>query len=207
MTEAIIESGFAKVEGGEWLAGRSQPAVCRGVTKTSCLRGLFVADRPFVRRVETADAAWFSRAESPFLTRIDALPDAVVGVVSEKVLVAPLASRVGAESLKLIPMSLQRAIAVSQFKMGWVIAATRSRVMRLSLDDGDTLTVRPDALVAWTGNRPTGYCPRLSVIDIILPRSPKDLAYTFHGPAVVWFEGAASERASHRRCGAARRIA
>jgi len=207
MTEAIIESGFAKVESGTWLAGRAQPAACRGKAKASCLKGLFVADRASVRRLETDDTAWFSRAEAPFLTRIDALPDEAVSVISEKVLVAPFESRVGSESLKLVPLSFQKTVSVTQFKKGWVVAATRSRVARLALADGETLTVRPESLLAWAGKRPSGFCPKLSLLDMILPRMPKNLSYTFHGPGVVWFEGAASGNDGRTRKDRARRCA
>ena len=67
--------------------------------------------------------------------------------------------------------------------------ATASRTARLSVEDGDTLSVRPEAVVAWTGQRPTGFCPKLGIWDILLPRGPKDLLYSFHGPCLVWIEG------------------
>jgi hypothetical protein len=69
------------------------------------------------------------------------------------------------------------------------MAATKSRVTRVAIEDGDTLTVRPESVVAWIGNQPTGFCPRLSIWNVVLPCPPKNLAYTFHGPATVWFEG------------------
>ena len=71
----------------------------------------------------------------------------------------------------------------------WVVMATASRTARLSVEDGDTLSVRPEAVVAWTGQRPTGFCPKLGIWDILLPRGPKDLLYSFHGPCLVWIEG------------------
>ena len=67
--------------------------------------------------------------------------------------------------------------------------ATASRTARLQVADGDTLSVRPEAVVAWTGNRPTGFCPKLGLWDILLPRGPKNLLLHFHGPSVVWVEG------------------
>jgi hypothetical protein len=72
----------------------------------------------------------------------------------------------------------------------WVVMATASRTARLSVDDGDTLSVRPEAVVAWTGQCPTGFCPKLGIWDILLPRGPKDLLFSFHGPCIVWIEGA-----------------
>ena len=52
-----------------------------------------------------------------------------------------------------------------------------------------TLSARPEAVVAWTGKRPTGFCPKLSIWDILLPRGPRDLLFTFYGPGIVWIEG------------------
>ncbi len=71
----------------------------------------------------------------------------------------------------------------------WVVMATRSRTTRIALADGESLGVRPEAAVAWTGPRPTGFCPRLRLLDILLPRGPRDLLLHFHGPAIVWIEG------------------
>lgn len=67
--------------------------------------------------------------------------------------------------------------------------ATASRTRRLSVEEGQTLSVRPEAVVAWTGKRPTGFCPKLGVLDMILPRGPKDLLLNFYGPGIVWVEG------------------
>ncbi len=72
--------------------------------------------------------------------------------------------------------------------------ATASRTARLSVDDGDTLSVRPEAVVAWTGQRPTGFCPKLGIWDILLPRGPKDLLFNFHGPCIVWIEGSGNRQ-------------
>ncbi len=77
-----------------------------------------------------------------------------------------------------------------QTDSAWVVMATRSRTIRIVLADGESLGVRPDAAVAWTGPRPTGFCPRLRLLDIFLPRGPRDLLLHFHGPAIVWIEGA-----------------
>ena len=74
----------------------------------------------------------------------------------------------------------------------WVVMATASRTARLSVEDGDTLSVRPEAVVAWTGERPTGFCPKLGIWDVLLPRGPKDLLFSFHGPCIVWIEGSST---------------
>ena len=134
-----------------------------------------------------AAAAWCSAAERPFLTRIDC--GAPVSAVSDKVLVAPAAARAGARLVKVVPMSLARSIRTTEFSSEWVVMATRSRTARIALADGESLGVRPEAAVAWTGARPTGFCPRLRLLDVLLPRGPRDLMLHFHGPAVVWVEG------------------
>ena len=101
--------------------------------------------------------------------------------------------------VKAIPMSGKRSLCVTEFGLpetgndergsAWVVMATASRTCRMPLDDGQTLSVRPESVVAWTGKAPTGFCPRLSLLDVLLPRGPRDLLYTFYGPGVVWIEG------------------
>ena len=136
---------------------------------------------------QAAAAAWCSAADRPFLTRIDC--GVPVSAISEKVLVAPAGARSGARLLRVVPMSLARSIRTTEFSSEWVVMATRSRTARVALADGESLGVRPDAAVAWTGARPTGFCPRLRLLDVLLPRGPRDLLLHFHGPAIVWIEG------------------
>lgn len=190
MVEALIENGAAKVPAGKWLMSRLQPAAFFGSALVRSLRGLFVPDRATVLSVETTGEAWCADSERPFLTRLAALPDKTLSLVSSKLLVAPFASRTGARSLRVVPMSFRRALAITEFRFGWAVAATCGRVAKAVVEDGMTLSVRPEALVAWIGPNPTGFCPKLSVWDMLLPRGPKNLALSFHGPAVVWFEGA-----------------
>ena len=75
----------------------------------------------------------------------------------------------------------------------------------MPLEDGQTLSVRPEAVVAWTGKMPTGFCPKLSIWDVILPRGPRDLLFTFYAPGVVWIEGGDSRRRDVRGRFAGRR--
>jgi len=192
MTEAAIENGMAKVPAGKWLMSRLQPAASFGSAAVRSQRGLFVPDRAFALSVETSGAAWCADSKRPFLTRLAALPDASLCVVSEKILVAPAESRVKARNVRLVPLSLRRTTAVTEFRFGWAVAATASRVTHVAVAEGETLTVRPESLVAWIGKDPTGYCPKLSALDMILPRQPGNLAFSFHGPCDVWFEGVRS---------------
>ena len=163
-----LAGGFAVVGAGAWLFGRAQPAAVRGTLKNRALKGFVCPDRPF-------------------LTRIDC--GAPVSAVSDKVLVAPAAARTGARLVKLVPLSFSRSIRVTEFASEWVVVATRSRTTRVVLAEGESLGVRPGAAVAWTGPRPTGFCPRLRLLDVLLPRGPRDLLLHFHGPAIVWVEG------------------
>lgn len=190
MNEPVLEHGMAKVAAGTYLAAASQPAAHFGTARLAGLGGFIVPDRAALRRVETAGDAFFASAEAPFLTFLSLPSDGPLSVVSAKLLVTPLASRVRGRSLKLIPLSFARATPVTELRAGWAVLATRSRTARVALADGETLTVRPDALVAWLGKSPTGFCPKLRLLDILLPRAPRNLSFSFHGPATVWFEGA-----------------
>jgi len=198
MPEATIENGAAKVPAGKWLAGRLQPVAARGSSSSRGLRGFIVPDRAAVCELTTTGESWCSEAKRPFLTRLTALPDTSLCLVSSKILVAPFESRVGARSVKLVPMSFRRTTTVTELRFGWAVAATESRVSQVSLADGETLVVRPEALVAWIGKDPTGFCPRLSVWDMILPRNPRGLSFSFHGPCTVWFEGASRPARRHK---------
>ena len=189
MQETVkIEGGFAEVGAGAWLMGRGQPAAFFGSAVRRRRKGFFLRDRSILDLVETTGAAKCADARRPFLTHIPCA--APISAASAKVLVAPAAARTGAEVVKMIPMSLKGSLCVTVFGEEWVVLATASRTARLQVADGDTLSVRPESVVAWTGNRPTGFCPKLGLWDILLPRGPKNLLLHFHGPSVVWVEGA-----------------
>ncbi len=191
MTDVTLESGFAKVQAGRWLVGRSQPAAARGRVRLGGLRGFVVPDRAALQVAEAADDLFCAAADAPFLTRLDALPDQALALISSKVLLAPFAARTGARRVKLVPFSWRSAVVVTEFKMGWAVAATRSRTLRVALAEEELLTVRREGAVAWVGPDPVGFCPKLGVWDLLLPRGPHNLAFTFRGPSVVWIEGAA----------------
>ena len=188
MQETVkIEGGFAEVGAGAWLMGRGQPAAFFGSAVRRRRKGFFLRDRSALDLVETTGAAKCADARRPFLTHIPCA--APISAASAKVLVAPAAARTGAEVVKMIPMSLKGSLCVTVFGENWVVMATASRTARLQVADGDTLSVRPESIVAWTGNRPTGFCPKLGLWDILLPRGPRNLLLHFHGPSVVWVEG------------------
>ena len=191
-----IESGFAEVGAGAWLMGCGQPAAFFGQAVRRRRAGWCVRDRARLDLVETSAAAKCAYSSRPFLTHIPCA--APVFAVSAKVLVAPSAARSGAHLVRAVPMSARSSLCVTEFASEWLVAATASRTARIPLAEGDTLSVRPAAVVAWTGRRPTGFCRRLSLLDVILPRGPRDLMFTFYGPGVVWVEGAPDVRSGRR---------
>ncbi len=186
-----IEGGFAEVEAGRWLVGHGQPAAFFGTAVRRRRPGWRVSDRSSLDLVVTSSKAKCSDASRPFLTHIPCA--APIFAVSEKVLVAPAESRKDSQQVKAVPMSSRSALCVTEFSSEWVVMSTRSRTARLALADGETLSVRPEAVVAWTGKRPTGFCPRLGILDVLLPRGPKDVFFTFYGPSVVWIEGSSRD--------------
>ena len=188
MDAARIDGGFAEVGAGSWLMGRGQPAAFLGSAVRRRRKGFFLRDRTSLDLVETSASAKCSDARRPFLTHIPCAAE--VSAVSGKVLVAPGSAWAGAQAVKVIPMSSKGSLCVTRFGEEWVVMATASRTSRIQVPDGDTLSVRPEAVVAWTGNSPTGFCPRLGLLDVLLPRGPKDLLLHFHGPCLVWIEGA-----------------
>lgn len=186
---AAIANGFAETDAGAYLASRGQPAAFFGDAVRRGLKGWFVRDRPSLAVVETSGRTLFGDSARPFLTHIPCA--APVFAVSAKVLVAPAAARTGSELFRPVPMSLKGSFPVTKFEREWVVAATASRTARLAVEENCTLCVRPESVVAWTGNRPVGYVRRLRLRDVFLPRPPQDLMLHFYGPCIVWTEGAA----------------
>ena len=182
-----IENGFAVVDEGAWLTGRGQPTSFLGNAVRRRRKGWIIRDRASLDLVETTGKAWCADATRPFLTHIPCA--APVFAVSFKVLVAPALARTDAELVKIVPMSARSALCTTLFGKDWVVMATVSRTTRIAVEDGETLSVRPQAVVAWTGNRPTGFIRKLGIWDVLLPRMPRDMMLHFHGPCVVWIEG------------------
>ena len=217
MTDGMvkIENGFAEVGAGSWLMGRGQPAAFFGEAVRRGRKGWRVSDRAYLELFETTGVAKCADSSRPFLTHIPCA--APIFAVSPKVLLAPVAARRDAKFVKAVPMSAMGSICVTEFgqpdeesegqgaraggregggagnagssKCAWVVMATASRTARISLGDDETLSVRLDSVVGWTGRRPTGFCRKLSIWDVLLPRRPRDLMFTFYGPGVVWIEG------------------
>ena len=200
-----IENGFAEVGDGEWLMGRRQPAVFAGVATRKPRRGWRVPDRASLSLVAVAGGrAKCAASHAPFLTFIPCV--APVTAVSSKVLVAPAASRTGAQTVRTVPMSVKGSFCATTFSSEWVVLATASRTARVNVEDGATLSVRPESVAAWTGALPTGFCPKLGLWDVLLPCGPRDLLLHFHGPCVVWAEGSSGAEASVPFARRARRV-
>ena len=195
-----IEGGFAEVGAGAWLMGRAQPAAFFGAAVRRRRKGWIVRDRGRLDLVETNAAAKCADSSRPFLTYIPCAEP--IFAVSAKVLVAPASARRNAHLVKAIPMSAKGSLCATEFAVsgedasGWVVMATAGRTARVSISEGETLSARIEAVVAWTGRLPTGFCPKLSFCDILLPRGPRDLLFTFYGPSVVWIEGSVDGRCS-----------
>ncbi len=206
-----IEGGFAEVGAGAWLMGRAQPAAFFGAAVRRRRKGWIVRDRGRLDLVETNGAAKCADAVRPFLTYIPCAEP--IFAVSDKVLVAPMSARKDAHLVKAIPMSAKGSLCATEFgERGtgngepgtgneepcgkWVVMATAGRTARVPVSDGETFSARSEAVVAWTGRLPTGFCPKLSIWDILLPRGPRDLLFTFYGPSIVWIEGSVDGRPS-----------
>lgn len=188
MIDIAIDSGFAEIGAGAWLMGRSQPVAFFGEATRRKMRGFIIRDRAYLSIVETSGKAKCSDSTRPFLTLITAASP--IAAVSSKILVCPLEARGGAELVKVLPMSLMKAICATKITSECVVMASEGRTSRIQVAEGETLSVRPESLVAWTGNRPTGFVRKLRLLDMILPRGPRDLELHFHGPCIVWIEGA-----------------
>lgn len=209
-----IANGFAVIGPGLWLVGAAQPAAYEGNLARRPRRGWRVPDRAALALVEIDAPARCGSALRPFLTLIPCA--APISAVSEKILVAPADARSGAEVLRPIPFSVKGSICITRFAQpgdeptnrqtddsseppnhqstnppnaSWLVLATISRTVRIAVAEDSTLSVRPEAAVAWTGPRPSGFCPKLGLGDLLLPRGPKNLLLRFHGPCIVWLEG------------------
>ena len=150
--EAAIENGVASVESGRWLVARGQPAAVLGAFAPA--KGYrapggwwsrtFSPDRQRLSFLETTGRMWCSAASRPFLTRLD-LGEAV-SVVTDKLLLAPLSARKGSKLVKLIPFSWKNATCMTELEIGWALMATKSRVVKVVVKEGETLGVKPEEI-------------------------------------------------------------
>ena len=187
MNEPIIENGFAVVEAGSWLVGRGQPSAVLGKFTLNSLKGFIVPDRRELAVLNNESEAYLSSIERPFITHLPSVEK--LSVISSKILVVPLAARNDAKLLKLIPLSLRDAIALTRLAVGWVVVATKSRLKRIVLKEGEVLCVKREAAVAWTGKDPVGVAGRIKLRDLFIPKRKASLQLDFYGPQVVWVEG------------------
>ena len=186
--EPIIENGFAKVGSGTWLVGALQPTAVLGQCIPRSLKGWIVPDRSRLHLMEVKGTASCGRADRPFLTQIPCA--APISVVSAKLLVAPAEARKEGRLLRIIPFSFRHALCVTECTSEWLVTATQGRTTRYSLEEGELLTVRFESAVAWTTKPPTGFVPRITLRDILVPRTrERNLMLHFYGPGIVWMEG------------------
>lgn len=187
MNEPKIENGFAVVEAGSWLIGRGQPAATLGKFSIDLLKGFIVPDRRELFVLKNEGEAYLSLNDRPFLTHLTSIES--LSVVSSKILAAPLEARKEAKLLKIIPLSFRDAMPVTRFVIGWAVTATKSRLKRIVLKEGDVLCVKREAAVAWTGKDPVGVAGRVRLRDLLIPKRNTSLSLDFYGPQVVWVEG------------------
>jgi hypothetical protein len=188
MNEPLIENGFAVTGQGVWLIGRGQPAAAVGTFSVKGLKGFVVPDRRCLAVLENEGDAYLSSSARPFLTHITSVDS--LSAVSSKVLVAPMAGRRRADLLRVVPLSFRDAFPVTRFGTGWVVLATRSRVKRIVLAEGQVLCVKHGSAVAWTGRDPLGAAGRVTLRDLFVPKRKVSLSLDFYGPQIVWTEGA-----------------
>ena len=160
MNDVEISGGFAVTGRGDWIG--AEPAA------------------------ETENRLWFASRNRPFLARLDL--GERVSVVASKLLVAPRSARKRRGTVRPVPFSVRGAIPFLELETGWAVMATASRTARIVVGEDETLSVAPEAVVAWTGRRPNGFCPRLRLRDIFIPRKAR-LRLRFFGPCIVWTEG------------------
>jgi hypothetical protein len=187
MNEPKIENGFAAVEAGSWLTGRGQPSAALGKFSIASLKGFIVPDRRALSVMKNSGEAFLSSRERPFLSHLVSVES--LSAVSSKILVAPLSARRDGGLLKLVPFSFREAMAVTRFSLGWVVTATKSRLRRIVLKEGEVLCARRESAVAWTGRDPVGVAGRVRLRDLLMPKRKVSLALDFYGPQIVWVEG------------------
>lgn len=187
MDEPLIEHGFASLAAGTWLIGRGQPAAVCGAWTLTGIRGLFAPDRRDLSVLTTEQTAHLADAARPFLTHLTSVGN--LTVVSAKLLTAPLAARSGSRFLRVIPMSLREAFPVTHLVSDWAVMATKSRIKRITLQEGEVLCVKREAVVAWNGKDPVGVAGRIRLRDLVIPKRKPSLSLDFYGPQVVWVEG------------------
>lgn len=187
MDEPLIEHGFATLAAGTWLIGRGQPAAVCGAWTLTGIRGLFAPDRRDLSVLTTEQTAHLADAARPFLTHLTSVGN--LTVVSAKLLTAPLAARSGSRFLRVIPMSLREAFPVTHLVSDWAVMATKSRIKRITLQEGEVLCVKREAVVAWNGKDPVGVAGRIRLRDLVIPKRKPSLSLDFYGPQVIWVEG------------------
>ena len=187
MNEPKIENGFAVVEAGSWLIGQGQPAAALGKFSVKSLKGFIVPDRRELFVLKSEGESYLSSSDRPFLTHLTSVES--LSAVSSKILAAPFEARKEAKLLKIIPFSLRDAMPVTRFAIGWAVTATKSRIKRIVLKEGEVLCVKREAAVAWTGKDPVGVAGRVKLRDLFIPKRKTSLSLDFYGPKVVWVEG------------------
>lgn len=187
MNEPLIENGFASLKAGSWLIRRGQPAVACGKFSITGIKGFFAPDRHYLCVLQSEQMTHLACSKQPFLTHLVSV--GALSVLSEKLLVAPLAARTGAKLFRVIPFSGRKAFPVTRIDAEWAIIATASRLKRIVIAENEIVCVKRDAAVAWTGKDPTSVAGRIRMRDLLIPKQNVALSLNFYGPQIIWVEG------------------
>ena len=176
----------------------------RGGTCWNWLGRVFEADRFMLRHGIMKGTLWLGFQNRPYVTTLPSAGENVI-VRSEFLLFAELSQRVRGDRLHLVPGSMRKVFTLTELQpcegMPSPVVCTASPLNEARLEEGETLHVSPNSLVAWSGcPRPTAFCSHLRFRDLFVPRLPETLTLDFTGPGRVFFQGAAvTEKAQSRR--------
>jgi uncharacterized protein (AIM24 family) len=157
------------------------------------LTRLFDADRFMLRHGVMKGTLWLGLQDCPFVTALPA-DNRTVTVRSEFLLFAERSRRLAGKRLHLVPGSVRNIFALTELDTAAAGApafvCTASPLHEAQLEEGETLHLSPNALVAWGGcPKPAAFCAKLRLRDLFLPRLPDTLSLDFKGPGWVLFQG------------------
>ena len=166
----------------------------RGGTCWNWLSRVFEADRFMLRHGIMKGTLWLGFQNRPYVTTLPSAGENVI-VRSEFLLFAELSQRVCGDRLRLVPGSMRKVFTLTELKpndsVQSPVVCTASPLNEARLEEGETLHVSPNSVVAWSGcPKPTAFCSHLRFRDLFLPRLPETLTLDFTGPGRVFFQGA-----------------
>lgn len=154
---------------------------------------VFEADRFMLRHGIMKGTLWLGFQNRPYVTTLPSAGDHVI-VRSEFLLFAELSQRIRGNRLRLVPGSMRKVLTLTELQADEKglspVVCTASPLNEARLEEGETLHVSPNSLVAWSGcPMPTAFCSHLRFRDLFVPRLPETLTLDFTGPGRVFFQG------------------